>query len=120
MSSLITCPNCLYVYGDVQERCPVCESNLDGEGGRIQLDGTARAQVQRCGGLSGGVLELDEGATLLWCMRGLVLVDEVVGLRWGRTIGPHVDEVHIEGRFVRVICGRAESVLELADGELLE
>lgn len=119
MSTLLTCPNCLYVYGSIQDRCPVCEANQDGENGMVEIDDRSRSQVQRCGGVSGGVLELGRGAALLWCERGLVLVDEECGLRWGLPMGVRVDEVRVEGEFVRVRCGREESVLTLDDGQPL-
>ena len=115
---LVTCPNCATVYGDAHARCPSCDADQLGEGGRVTLDVTARAAVARLGGLWGGILEEDE-RFLLWCARGVCLWSEGTGLVWARAVGGRVDGVRIEGRTVRVERGERVVVLSWEDGSLV-
>ena len=42
---LVRCPNCLSVYGDVQENCPSCSADHGGQGAEIEFDGEIRAAL---------------------------------------------------------------------------
>lgn len=116
---LVTCPNCLTVYGGANELCPGCDADRHGQGARVELDVTARAAVARQGGLFGGILEVEEGTWLLWCAHGLCWVSDEAGLVWERSLGARVDGVRVEDERVRVVRGGSELLLARADGSLL-
>jgi len=113
---LIRCPNCALVYGDVQDDCPTCGADSSGEGAEIEFDGATRAAIVGLGGLYGGILEAPGDAHLLWCERGVCLVD-ATGLAWKSRVSARVEAVvFVGGDGVRVTTGRGEVVLGLQDG----
>ena len=113
---LHTCPNCTTVYGDANEICPNCDADHGGDGGRVELDVTARAAVARLGGLYGGILEGDAGDYVLWCGHGVCLYSDEAGLLWERSIGSRVDGVRLQADQVSVSCGAFELVYDRRDG----
>jgi hypothetical protein len=115
---LVTCPNCFAVYGDAHARCPSCEADQRGEGGRVALDVTARAAVARLGGLWGGILEWDD-QFLLWCARGVCLWSEGTGLVWERAVGARVDGVQLGETTVRVTRGERALEVSRVDGRVV-
>lgn len=117
---LLTCPNCRAVYGDAHERCPTCEADHHGAGGRVELDTTARAAVARHGGIFGGVLEAGESDFLLWCAKGVCLYSDEAGLVWDRGTGRRVDGVQLDAERVRLSCGGAEILLDRRDGSRVD
>jgi len=114
---LYTCPNCFSLYSDAQDACPLCEADREGEGGRVELDTTARAAVARLGGLYAGILEADGGTHVLWCARGVCAVSDRAGLLWACRTRSRVEDVALEDGFVRVEAGGEERRLDLAGGE---
>lgn len=116
---LVTCPNCVTVYGGANELCPNCDADHSGAGGRIELDVTARAAVGRLGGLFGGMLELGGERFLLWCARGVCLVSEHEGLLWEREVGARVDGVALRDGDVLVSRGPKTLRLDRTDGSPL-
>lgn len=117
---LVTCPNCVTVYGGANELCPNCDADHSGADGRIELDVTARAAVTRLGGLFGGILELDEGRFVLWCARGVCLISEHEGLLWERLVGSRVDGVALRGDAVLVSRGPETLRLDTVDGSPID
>lgn len=113
---LISCPNCLAVYGDVQGECPSCGADGHGEGAEHEFDGTTRAAIASLGGLYGGILECGPGVHLLWCEAGVCRVDELTGLVWKARVGRRVDALSHDEVSVRITSGGREVVLDLADG----
>ncbi len=91
---LVSCPNCLAVFGSVQDRCPHCGADLDGEGARVDFDGTTRRAIGALGGLYGGILRASD-AYVLWCKNGVCMFDDSAGLLWEVRLGP-VDDVRVE------------------------
>ncbi len=115
---LIGCRNCGTLFGDAHERCPACDADRSGAGGRVTLDVTARAAVARLGGLFGGILEAGEDF-VLWCARGVCVVSEERGLVWERSLGGRVDDVRLEQDAVRVARGDRSVAFHRESGELV-
>ena len=114
---LVACKNCLHVYGDVQDECPVCGADDMGNGAEVELDGTTRMAVQSLGGVYGGILPgMQAGAHLLWCESGVVLYEEERGFVWKARLHGRVDEVSPGVDGVVVTVGRSEVRLDLEDG----
>lgn len=117
---LITCPNCISAYVAVQDRCPNCDADHEGEGARLELDAETRTAVARHGGLFGGILDVDLDRHLLWCTRGVCLYSDEIGLAWHQGFGSSIDAVHVAEEVVRVSMGPREATLGLGDGEFVE
>ena len=90
-----SCINCLNLFDNSQEHCPVCGSDEDGKGASPQFDHTTRSAIQRLGGLYGGILEGPDGAHILWCAQGVCLVNSVVGLAWQTKTTSQLQDVSI-------------------------
>ena len=116
---LITCPNCLTVFVDVHELCPCCDADREGEGACLPIEGATRSAVYRLGGLHGGILEVGDGRSLLWCERGVCLHSDEIGHVWDRMLSGRADEVRFDETCVHVRVGAAQLSLELATGEPL-
>ncbi len=116
---LIRCPNCLSVYGDLQDECPQCEADSAGEGGRIEFDGTARSAIASLGGVYGGILDGPGEQVLLWCEHGVCLYDPMAGLVWKSAGVGKVENVALATDVVRVQARGREIELDLADGNPL-
>ena len=117
---LVRCPNCLSVYGDVQETCPNCSADHAGQGAEVEFDGEIRAALSSLGGIYGGILEGPPQPWLLWCERGVCLVDPVGFLLWKARVHAKVDNVVLEEDHVRVTTASGVVRLDRAEGFELE
>ena len=117
---LVRCPNCMAVYGDVQDECPHCRADRDGEGPDVEFDGTTRTAIQALGGVFGGILEAPEGRHLVWCERGVILFDDQAGLMWNSRVRGGVDGVTVRSDHAVVTTGHYRIPIGLEDGLPLE
>jgi hypothetical protein len=117
---LLSCPNCLTVYGDVQEECPTCGARPDGSGADLELDVATRTAISSLGGVYGGIVSCPDDAHLFWCSRGVCVVEDALGLRWSTAVPGRVVDVSVESEEVRVRTDRALTALHLADGTEVE
>lgn len=113
---LVTCPNCLAVYGDVQTECSLCGADPQGEGAELEFDSGTRAAIAGIGGLYGGILAAGAGTHLLWCARGVCRVDDEIGLVWATRTRALLESVNLEGEIVRLSTARGVARIDLADG----
>ena len=113
---LFTCKNCLTVYGTSQDECPSCRADLDGDGAEVEFDSATRTAIAHLGGLYGGILRGPDDSHLLWCARGVCLVDGAIGLAWSARAPGQVDDVKLTGDTVHVINAARSLVLDVADG----
>ena len=108
------------VYGDVQEECPHCRADHEGEGPDVEFDGMTRTAIQALGGVYGGILEAPEGRHLIWCERGVCLYDELAGLMWNSRVRGGVDGVDVRADHAVVSTGSHRIPIGLGDGLPLE
>lgn len=111
-----SCANCLNLYDPGQKRCPVCGSDDEGRGAEPTFDHTTRSAIQRLGGLFGGILEGPSGAHVLWCARGVCLVNEIVGLAWQTKTAGQLDDVSVRADHLRLSIRGHNVDLGLTDG----
>ena len=111
-----SCINCLNLYDSTQERCPLCGSDEEGKGAQPTFDHTTRSAIQRLGGLYGGILEGPAGEHVLWCARGVCLVNEVVGLAWQAKTAGTLDDVSVGTDRLRLTIKGHRVSLGLQDG----
>jgi hypothetical protein len=117
---LVRCPNCLAVYGDVQENCPTCHADHSGQGAEIEFDAEVRSALNSLGGIYGGILEGPPGPWVLWCERGICLVEAAGFLLWKTRIQNKVENVVLEHDRVRITTPLGEVHLDLAEGYELD
>ena len=114
-----SCINCLNLYDSAQERCPLCGSDEQGKGAQPTFDHTTRSAIQRLGGLYGGILEGPSGEHVLWCARGVCLVNEVVGLAWQTKTTAPLDDVSVGKDRLQLTIKGYKLALGLHDGQEL-
>ena len=117
---LLSCPNCLSVYGDVQDECPTCEARHDGSGAALELDGATRTVISSLGGVYGGIVPCPGEAHLIWCSRGVCLFESATGLRWKAAVRGQVEDVSVRSEDVLVRANGALTALHLEDGTAVD
>ena len=117
---LKSCSNCLAVYGDIQDECPMCGADHDGDGAQIALDSATRTAIQRFGGIYGGILEGPGGSHVLWCSRGVCLIEDRIGLAWGANAFGQVDDVSVGDEEIVVTAGGERRAFLVVDGSEVE
>ncbi len=99
----------------------MCGADAEGEGAEVQFDAETRSAIMRLGGLFGGILDGPNGARLLWCSRGVCLVEDHIGLAWRADAYGQVTDVSIGREEVLVTtAGGARTALSLEDGSEIE
>ncbi len=117
---LVRCPNCLSVYGDVQDSCPNCSADHSGQGAEIEFDSQIRAALTNLGGIYGGILEGPPGPWVLWCEKGVCLVDPEGYFLWKARVHGKVDNVVLKDKAVHVTTSGGEVRLDRQEGFELE
>lgn len=116
---LLRCPNCQACYGDVQDECPGCGADHDGDGARLVFDATTRKALVHLGGLYGGILEQEGERFLLWCELGVCLYSEYDGCMWHAKTKNRVDDVRVADGFVSLSTSAGSRTLDMSDGSVV-